>query len=219
MTRPFDSISPYFLRAAVPEGGGANVVNVILVDFRGYDTMGEITVLGIAGVIIYAMLAGFTPQPRPLPPPQTRSAFLPLVARLLLPLAVLLALHLFLRGHNAPGGGFIAGLVLALALILQYVAHGQKWVEARLPIDYRGFIGWGLLIAGGAGIGSWFFDAPFLTSSYAYLTLPVLGAVPLATAVIFDLGVLLTVVGATMLALVSIGKLDSPAGAEGRGAP
>ncbi len=219
MTRPFDSISPYFLRVAVPEGGGANVVNVILVDFRGYDTMGEITVLGIAGVVIYAMLAGFTPPPQPLPPPQTRSAFLPLISRLLLPLAVLLALHLFLRGHNAPGGGFIAGLVLALALILQYVAHGQNWVEARLPIDYRSFIGWGLLIAGSAGIGSWFFDAPFLTSSYAYLTLPVIGAVPLATAVVFDLGVFLTVVGATMVALVSIGKLSSPPGAAGQGAP
>jgi len=218
MTRPVDSISPYFLRAAVPEGGGANVVNVILVDFRGYDTMGEITVLGIAGVVIYAMLAGFTPSPRPLPPAQTRSAFLPLIARLLLPLAVLLSLHLFLRGHNVPGGGFIAGLVLALALILQYVAHGQKWVESRLPIDYRSVIGWGLLIAGGAGVGSWFFDAPFLTSSYAYLSLPVVGAVPLASAVIFDLGVFLTVVGATMLALVSIGKLNSPQATDGQGA-
>ena len=217
MTRPFDSIAPFFLAAAVPEGGGANVVNVILVDFRGFDTLGEITVLGIAGVVIYAMLTGFTPPPRELPAVHTRSAFLPLVARLLLPLAVLLSLHLFLRGHNAPGGGFIAGLVMALALILQYVAHGQKWVEARLPIDYRGLVGWGLLIAGGAGIGSWFFGAPFLTSSYAYLSLPIVGAVPLATAVVFDLGVFLTVVGATMLALVSIGRLE-PRPPRGQGA-
>ncbi len=210
LTSSFDSISPYFLRAAVPEGGGANVVNVILVDYRGYDTMGEITVLGIAGVVIYALLAGFLPAHRPRPASsEPRSQFLPLIARLLLPLAVLVSLYLFLRGHNAPGGGFIAGLVLALALILQYVANGRHWVEQRLRTDFRVWIGAGLLIAGAAGIGSWFFGAPLLTSSYAYWTLPVLGTVPLASAVVFDLGVYLTVVGATMIALVSIGRLTA----------
>jgi multicomponent K+:H+ antiporter subunit A len=212
LTRGFDSISPYFLRTAVPEGGGANVVNVILVDYRGYDTLGEITVLGIAGVVIYALLAGYVPAHSMRPPPdEPKSRFLPLIARLLLPLAVLVSLFLFLRGHNAPGGGFIAGLVLALALLLQYVAHGAQWVEQRLATDFRAWIGWGLLIAGGAGIGSWFLGAPFLTSTYAYWTLPVFGAVPLASAVVFDLGVYLTVVGATMIALVSIGRL-APAG-------
>jgi len=210
MTSGFDSISPYFLRTSVPEGGGANVVNVILVDYRGYDTMGEITVLGIAGVVIYALLAGFAPARRPRPASaEPRSRFLPLVARLLLPLAVLVSLYLFLRGHNAPGGGFIAGLVLALALILQYVANGRQWVEQRLRADFRVWIGAGLLIAGAAGVGSWFFGAPFLTSTYAYWRLPLLGAVPLASAVVFDLGVCLTVVGATMLALVSIGRLEA----------
>jgi multicomponent K+:H+ antiporter subunit A len=216
LTSGFDSISPYFLRTAVAEGGGANVVNVILVDYRGYDTMGEITVLGVAGAVIYALLAGFVPAQRPRPPSaEPRSRFLPLVARLLLPLAVLVSLYLFLRGHNAPGGGFIAGLVLALALILQYVANGRRWVEQRLRTDFRAWIGAGLLIAGAAGIGSWLLGAPYLTSTYAYWTLPVLGAVPLASAVVFDLGVYLTVVGATMLALVSIGRLG-PAG-EGAG--
>jgi len=77
LTSGFDSISPYFLRTAVAEGGGANVVNVILVDYRGYDTMGEITVLGIAGVVIYALLAGFVPARRPRPPSaEPRSQFL-----------------------------------------------------------------------------------------------------------------------------------------------
>jgi len=214
LTSDFDSISPYFLRTSVAQGGGANVVNVILVDYRGFDTMGEITVLGLAGIVIHALLAGFVPARRPAPPSaEPRSPFLPLIARLLLPLAVLLSLHLFLRGHNAPGGGFIAGLVLALALILQYVANGRQWVEQRLRTDFRAWIGAGLLIAGAAGIGSWFFGAPFLTSSYAYWALPVLGAVPLASAVVFDLGVCLTVVGATMLALVSIGRLTPPEGA------
>jgi multicomponent K+:H+ antiporter subunit A len=126
------------------------------------------------------------------------------------------SLYLFLRGHNAPGGGFIAGLVLALALILQYVANGRAWVEQRLRTDFRVWIGAGLLIAGAAGAGSWLFGAPFLTSTYAYWTAPVLGALPLASAVVFDLGVYLTVVGATMLALVSIGRLEAAGDEAGR---
>ena len=77
--------------------------------------------------------------------------------------------------------------------------------------DFRPWIGWGLLVAGATGIGSWFFDAPFLTSSYDYPVWPVVGAVPLASAAVFDLGVYLTVVGATMVALVSIAKLGQAA--------
>jgi len=106
--------------------------------------------------------------------------------------------------------------VLALALILQYVANGRAWVEQRLRTDFRVWIGAGLLIAGAAGAGSWLFGAPFLTSTYAYWTAPLLGALPLASAVVFDLGVYLTVVGATMLALVSIGRLEAAGEEAGR---
>jgi multicomponent K+:H+ antiporter subunit A len=211
LTRPFDSIAQFFLDQTIPLGGGANAVNVILVDFRAYDTLGEITVLGIAALAIHALLAGQRATPALHPP--RRSAFLPPVASVLLPLAVLLALHLFLRGHNAPGGGFIAGLVLALGLVLQTVAYGAGWAAQRVGADFRGWIGWGLLIAGGAGIGSFFFAAPFLTSTYAYWTAPLLGPLPLASAMVFDFGVLLTVVGATMVSLQSIARLSAgPAG-------
>jgi len=151
LTSGFDSISPYFLRTAVAEGGGANVVNVILVDYRGYDTMARSPCSHRRRGDLRAA-AGFVPARRPRPPSaEPRSQFLPLVARLLLPMAVLVSLYLFLRGHNAPGGGFIAGLVLALALILQYVANGRAWVEQRLRTDFRVWIGAGLLIAGAAG--------------------------------------------------------------------
>ncbi|MGE5338220.1 MAG: monovalent cation/H+ antiporter subunit A [Gemmatimonadota bacterium] len=212
IARPSDPISPYFLANAVGEGGGANVVNVILVDFRGYDTFGEITVLGIAGVVIFALLAGYVPVGRSDEARAgSRSPFLALVAQLLLPLAAVVSIHLFLRGHGAPGGGFIAGLVLSIALILQFIAHGPGWVATRVSTDYRGLIGWGLLIAGATGGASAVFGAPFLTSTYVYLSLPVVGSVPLASAVLFDLGVFLTVVGATLVALVSIGTLGTPA--------
>jgi multicomponent K+:H+ antiporter subunit A len=218
LTRPSISIAPYFLENAVKLGGGSNVVNVILVDFRGYDTLGEITVLGIAGLVIFATLQGF--QPRSESEPWTARSpheedkhplMLALVSRLLLPLAIVVSLFLFLRGHNQPGGGFIAGLVLAIALILQYVANGQQWLEPRLRIDFRTWIGGGLLCAGLTGVGSWFVAHPFLTSSYAYQNLPLLGSIPLASAVMFDLGVYLTVVGATLVALKAIGRLKSPA--------
>ncbi|MCX8006273.1 MAG: DUF4040 domain-containing protein, partial [Burkholderiaceae bacterium] len=210
MTREPRSIAQFFLDRAVPEGGGGNVVNVILVDFRGYDTLGEITVLGIAGLIIHALLAGYTAQARhagPVDYAAGRSLLLQLASRLLLPLAILLSLYLFLRGHNQPGGGFIAGLVLALALVLLYVAHGQQWVDARLRTDWRVWIAAGLLAAAGCGAASLLFGAPFLTSTYVYLPLPIIGAVPLASALVFDLGVYLTVAGATMAALVSIGRI------------
>ncbi len=214
LERPVDSIAPYFLRHAVPEGGGTNVVNVILVDFRGFDTLGEITVLGIAGLVIYALLNGFVPRPGTMTHPVAGGGeaarhplMLALAARLLLPLAVLVAVYLFLRGHNLPGGGFIAGLVLAIALILQFVANGQRWVEQRINVDFRAWIAAGLLVAGLTGAASALFASPFLTSTYAYPKLPLVGAVPLASAALFDLGVFLTVVGATMTGLVAMARL------------
>ncbi|HET7773184.1 MAG TPA: MnhB domain-containing protein, partial [Burkholderiaceae bacterium] len=134
---------------------------------------------------------------------------LKLISRLLLPLAAVVAVHLFMRGHNLPGGGFIAGLVLAIAIILTYVANGQAWMGQRASGDYRPWIGWGLLVAGAAGIGSWFVAHPFLTSTYDYPWLPGVGGVPLASASVFDLGVFLTVVGATVLALLAIARLTA----------
>jgi len=212
LTRPVDTIASYFLRTTVPEGGGANAVNVIIVDFRGFDTLGEITVLGIAGIIVFALLSGFRPVVTPMQGTDSERHPLPLAlaSRLLLPLAMLVSFYLFLRGHNQPGGGFIAGLVLAIALILMYVANGGQWVAARMGTDFRGWIGWGLLVAGLGGVGSWFFGSPFLTSTYDYPDIWPFGPVPLASAAVFDLGVYLTVVGGTMVALGSLAHLTQP---------
>jgi len=229
LTRPFDSISPYFLETTVPEGGGSNAVNVIIVDYRGFDTLGEITVLGVAGIIVYALLAGFGPvrgaaAAAALPPggeSDRHPLLLALVSRLLLPLAALVSIYLFLRGHNQPGGGFIAGLVLATALIMLFVANGARWVEQRMGTDFRGWVGWGLLVAGLTGVGSWFLGSPFLTSTYDYPDIWPFGPVPLASASLFDLGVYLTVVGATVIALAELGRISraGPARAAEPGTP
>ncbi|WP_147693324.1 MnhB domain-containing protein, partial [Vogesella mureinivorans] len=80
--------------------------------------------------------------------------------RLLLPLALMAGLYIFLRGHNEPGGGFIAGLVFSIALLMQFMASGWGWADARLRADNHNLISWGVLIAGLTGVGSIFFGAP-----------------------------------------------------------
>ncbi len=213
LTRPLETISGYFLEQSKPGGGGSNVVNVILVDFRGFDTLGEITVLAIAAFGIYALLQGLR-----LPSPTTdgegrpwaedrHPLILSAVSRPLLPLALMVSLYILLRGHNLPGGGFIAGLVTAVALILQYVASGVVWTRERLPFDYIKLTASGVLVATLTGVASWWFAHPFLTSTFEYVQLPLLGKFELASAMVFDVGVYLTVVGSTLLILANLGKL------------
>ena len=124
--------------------------------------------------------------------------------RALLPVLVLIGLYLFLRGHNAPGGGFVAGLVLSVVIILQYMVAGSLWVEAHLPIRPHNWIALGLWCAVLTGAGAFVFGHPFLTSHSAHPVLPLIGEVPLPSAFFFDLGIFLLVVGATVLILVGL---------------
>ena len=221
LTRPLASISTYFLEQSVPKGGGSNVVNVILVDFRSFDTLVEILVLAVAGLTIHALLSGFAAPGRgPVPDPhEARPLMLRVLARLILPFALAASVYLFLRGHNEPGGGFVAGLVTAIALLVQYMASGRDAVPGRAhagapgpaaPPGEEGFDRWiaaGMFSVGLTGLGAVLIGFPFLTSSYAYFDLPLLGKVPLASAMFFDVGVYLTVVGSTMMMLASIGRV------------
>ncbi|MDP1708870.1 MAG: monovalent cation/H+ antiporter subunit A [Gammaproteobacteria bacterium] len=215
LTRPHQSIAGYFLAHSVPGGGGANVVNVILVDFRGYDTLGEIAVLALAGLGIYAMLERLHlsgPERDAggrLWNPDLHPAIMATFSRLLLPLALLVSVFILLRGHNLPGGGFIAGLITAVALIMQYLANGLIWTQARLAANMHPVIGIGLLIAVLTGLSSGLFGYPFLTSTFAHLHWPLVGEFELASAMAFDLGVYLVVVGATLLILIQLGRVHS----------
>ena len=130
--------------------------------------------------------------------------------RLMLPLVLMVGVYIFLRGHNEPGGGFIAGLVVADRVVMQYMASGFAWADARQRYPYHTIIGAGVLVAGLTGIGAWFFGAEFLTSSFGYLRIPPFEKVELATAMGFDLGVFLCVVGAVMLSLESFSRLARP---------
>lgn len=211
LTRPFTTISDYFLTHSVPDGGGSNVVNVILVDFRGFDTMGEITVLAIAALGVYALLdrvkldapgmpVGYQAKPHPL--------IMTVVAKPMLPIALMVAVYIFLRGHNLPGGGFIAGLITAIALILQFVAHGLDWTQDRLGRRYHPLLASGLLIAMTTGLGSWWFGYPFLTSTHDHFHLPLIGDVEIASAMFFDLGVFMVVVAATLVIISKLGAVS-----------
>ncbi len=229
LTRPApQSISPFFIDKALTEGGGSNIVNVMLVDFRGFDTMGEITVLGAVGLAIYALLRRFRPpaesvaapaQQRAVPPERPTDLIHPrtvsdtatgyllvpaVLVRLVLPVSWVIAVHLFMRGHNEPGGGFVAGLVVSIAFITQYMVAGTTWVEARIKLYPARWIAMGLLFALVTGLGSLVFGYPFLTSHTAHFTLPVLGEIHVASALFFDIGVFAAVVGATLLILTAL---------------
>jgi multicomponent K+:H+ antiporter subunit A len=117
---------------------------------------------------------------------------------------LVLAFYLLLRGHDLPGGGFIAGVVFAIGLILQYMAGGTRFVEDRLVIRPVVMIGLGLAIAGATGAGAWLFAHPFLTSHVAHVDVPPFGELHLPSALLFDIGVFLLVVGATTLMLVAL---------------
>jgi multicomponent K+:H+ antiporter subunit A len=227
MTTPLpDTIADFFLTRAYSEGGGTNVVNVILVDFRGFDTFGEITVLGIVALTVFALLRRFRPAADSVGIPEQQRIqnefdkerpdrevgetvrdylMVPsVIMQWMFPVIVLIAAYIFLRGHDLPGGGFAAGIVMAIGFLLQYIGGGTRWVEDRLRILPVRWIGAGLLIAAFTGVGAWLFGMPFLTSYFQYTEIPLIGKVPTASALLFDLGVFSLVVGATVLMLIAI---------------
>ncbi|MBK1636362.1 monovalent cation/H+ antiporter subunit A [Rhodovulum adriaticum] len=222
LLRDVSVISDFHLANSYTGGGGTNVVNVILVDFRGYDTYGEIIVLGIAGLTIFALMEALLngPAARRLrnadygrDRSRDRHPLLMVVAtRAMMPIAVMVGIYIFLRGHNQPGGGFIAGLVISIALLMQYMASGFAWAQDRQKIEYHTMIGWGAVVAGLTGAGAWLFGKPFLTSAYGYIDLPLIEKFGLGSAFLFDLGVFLTVLGAVMLMLYSLSRIARFAG-------
>ncbi|SMX39225.1 monovalent cation/H+ antiporter subunit A [Octadecabacter ascidiaceicola] len=210
-------ISEFHLANSYKGGGGTNVVNVILVDFRGFDTFGEIIVLGIAALLIYALTETLLNGPvrarllNRVPDKQLSGTQHPMMmvvlTRVIMPVVLMVGFYIFLRGHNEPGGGFIAGLIVSIAVVMQYMASGFNWASDRIRFPYHGVIGTGVLVAGLTGIGSWFFAKPFLTSDFTYVRIPPFEKFELATAALFDLGVFLAVVGAVMLSLESFSRL------------
>uniref|UniRef100_UPI003B3B2268 hydrogen gas-evolving membrane-bound hydrogenase subunit E n=1 Tax=Pseudactinotalea sp. TaxID=1926260 RepID=UPI003B3B2268 len=203
--RSLSEVGRYFQIHAQDDTGGTNVVNTILVDYRALDTLGELVVLAIGAVAISALLDARRLVERPgqvmsgpLRDPERNSRFLTTADRALIPVMIAISVYLLLRGHNAPGGGFIAALVGASALVLAYLASATDEVP-RVQRPYLTIAAVGVLVAVGTGVLG-LFDGSFLRPLHA----EILG-VKLTTALIFDVGVYLAVLGMMLSAVVRVG--------------
>ncbi|MFE4498748.1 Na+/H+ antiporter subunit A [Rhodococcus sp. NPDC056743] len=233
-TRPIYELLP---DAAYTIGNGKNVVNVLLVDIRAWDTLGEISVLlvaatGVASLVFRNRRFGIAPRVSDAPSlivdkaaastdttwlrggdlidPRHRSLVLEVTTRLVFPTIMVLSIYFFFSGHNAPGGGFAGGLTAGLALVLRYLAGGRYELGEAVPIDAGKILGLGLALSAGTAITSLFLGAPALSSAVFEFTLPLIGHVKLVTALFFDLGVYLIVVGLVLDVLRSLGaRLDA----------
>ncbi len=236
--RPIAELLP---DAAYLRGHGANTVNVLLVDIRAWDTMGEVSVLLVAATGVASMVfrnrrfgvaasrvvrdagqpdigqltvfANNSPaagditwlRGSELRDPRHRSLVLEVATRLIFPVMMVLSAYFFFAGHNTPGGGFAGGLMAGLALVLRYLAGGRYELGETLPLDAGKILGAGLTLAAGTAAASLLVGAPALSSALIEVDVPVLGTVKFVTAIFFDLGVYLVVVGLVLDVLRSLG--------------
>ncbi|WP_018786870.1 Na+/H+ antiporter subunit A [Micromonospora sp. CNB394] len=218
-------VSVGFPAEAVSYGGGKNVVNVTLVDIRAWDTMGEIAVLVVAATGVASLIfrrsraldlrsgipgAGRQQSSRPRwltsgATSRQQSVILQVVTRLLFHTILLFSIYLLFSGHNAPGGGFAAGLVAGLGLAVRYLAGGRTELNGAAPVDAGLVLGAGLFVAVGTGVVAMLLGGEFLQSATLDFHLPVLGHVHFVTSVFFDVGVYLIVVGLVLDILRSLG--------------
>ena len=220
-------VSEEMVARSLPDGHGRNVVNVILVDFRGWDTMGEITVLGVAaiGAVALARVGRRVTQDRgarngPLGPAVTyerapegdrvqRIVFVDVAVRVIFHAVVMASLWLLFAGHNQPGGGFVGGLLAGSAITLRYIAGGIDEVRGRSRFKPWTVLGVGLLLAAVTAAFPLLVGGSVLEVAYAKVSLPLLGPTSLSSALAFDTGVYLTVVGVVLMVFEAFG--DDPA--------
>ncbi|WP_300343814.1 DUF4040 family protein [Nesterenkonia sp.] len=209
-------VARYYLENTYDQTGADNMVNSILVDFRALDTFGELTVLGIAGFAILAVLnsAFSTSDNRseqakwwegtPLGDAENNTTAMRSVFNWVAPLIVLFSLVLLVRGHYEPGGGFIAALVAGGFFALRYlVAPSDSAVKLRW--DYALVIVGGILIGAGTGLAG-LFGGSFLTPLTWDIPLPWGGHYHFTTALVFDVGIYLAVIGTVLVALDRLGQ-------------
>ena len=137
---------------------------------------------------------------------KTNDVILQTVTRIVVFIILTLAFYLFFSGHNAPGGGFVGGLVLAAAFLLLCLAYDIETVKEGIPVDFKQVAALGAFIAVVSGFGPVLFDQPFLSQAFELFNLPFFGEVELATVTIFESGVALTVVGVVVTIILSISE-------------
>ncbi|NBC18693.1 MAG: putative monovalent cation/H+ antiporter subunit A [Bacteroidetes bacterium] len=210
---PFDPyVSTFFAEESVASAYGRNIVNVILVDFRALDTLGEITVLAVAALGAYVLVhVGALPE---LPRVRPQSVILRTATRFMIALLLLASLFLLWRGHNEPGGGFIGGLIGAGAFALYAIAFGLRAMQQVLRVSPRVLLGVGLALALVSGLFALAAGEVFLTGQW--ITVPLGGAaapLKLGTPLLFDIGVYLVVIGFTLTILRALEQAPPPSAA------
>jgi multicomponent Na+:H+ antiporter subunit A len=212
-------LSDEIVERAVPDGHGRNVVNVILVDFRSLDTLGEITVLVAASIGAVALArvgrraAAERGERKDVPAsPVKRVVFFDVSSQLLFHAVLMASLWLLFAGHNQPGGGFVAGLLAGSAIALRYIAGGMTEVRSLSRFRPWTVLGAGLLIAVTTALAPLLSGSPVLDVGTATLHLPVAGAVKISSALVFDVGVYITVIGMVLMVFEAFG--DEPVVAE-----
>ncbi|WP_018634889.1 hydrogen gas-evolving membrane-bound hydrogenase subunit E [Parafrankia elaeagni] len=221
-------VSREYIARSPEETGATNVVNAIVVDFRAFDTLGEIAVLAVAALGVASLLLLARPPagsaadppgdsgpgagPGPMPP---RSVLLEVTTRAVFPVVLVFSAYLLFAGHTRTGGGFSGGLVAGLAFVLRYVAGRRRKVGAAVPVVPTAVIGTGLVVAATAGLAPALAGDPVLDSYVFKGDLPILGHVELVTSVFFDIGVYLLIIGVVLELLRTLGTaVDKEADAE-----
>jgi multicomponent Na+:H+ antiporter subunit A len=210
-------ISDQMVARSVPDGHGRNVVNVILVDFRGFDTLGEITVLAAASIGAVALArvgrraaeAAGVAQPAPAASALRRLGFVDVSVRVVFHAVLLMSLWLLFAGHNRPGGGFVGGLLAGSAITLRYIAGGIGEVRALSRFRPWTVLGTGILVAAATATVPVLAGGSVMEVGIATLHLPAIGAAHVSSALAFDTGVYLAVVGMVLMAFDAFG--DAPA--------
>ncbi len=218
---PPTDVSDTMVDDALPEGDGRNVVNVILVDFRGLDTLGEITVLAAAAIGTVALAragrrpAGVRPshgdiEVVPPPVPLTRLVTIDVSVRIVFAAVMVGSIWLLFAGHNQPGGGFVGGIVAGAALALRYSQGGLAEVRKLSRGRPWLVLGAGLLVAVVTAVVPTLGGGPVLDAGALTFDLPLLGTVKVTSTLVFDIGVYLVVIGLAMMVFESFG--DDAAG-------
>jgi multicomponent Na+:H+ antiporter subunit A len=208
------SVSDQMVERSVPDGHGRNVVNVILVDFRGLDTLGEITVLAVAAIGAAALARVGLRAKRERgedtgeaePEPVRRLVFVDVMVQVMFFAVLVASVWLLFAGHNEPGGGFVGGLLAGSAITLRYIAGGMSEVRAQTRFRPWTVLGAGLLLAAVTAATPLLSGGDVLDVASHAITVPLIGTVKLSAALLFDIGVYITVVGMVLMAFEAFGE-------------
>lgn len=137
---------------------------------------------------------------------ETNDVILHMVAKIVVLIILTLAFYLFVAGHDSPGGGFIAGLVLSSAFVLLYLSFDADSVNKGLPLNFMVVAAIGVLLAVSTGFLALLSDEPFLTQTFTSKNLPLIGYTELSTVTLFEAGVALAVVGVVVTIILSISE-------------